>query len=124
MVIVTSGKVVIGRDIYPTGAAICDLTAAQEKKLIGMGLASKPGDVPGALPDADERIVPIAKGPSKAELQARCRELGISDRGNKAELQERIDEAENADREDWDDEIEADDGGEEEPPELTAEVPR
>ena len=38
MVIVTSGKIVIGFDVFSTGDAIDGLTAAEEKKLIAMGL--------------------------------------------------------------------------------------
>jgi hypothetical protein len=117
MVIVASGKLVIGLDVYSTGDAIDGLPAADERKIVATGLAVYPEDGAEAGEDAAVQIVPTAKEPTKAELQAMCRELGLSDKGNKAELQARIDaaEAECADEAD-----EADD----EPPALTAEVPR
>lgn len=120
MLIVTNGKIVKGLEVYSMGDKIDGLSAKDEQKLISAGLAVRADDAAEDAADADEQIMPIAKEPSKAELQARCRELGLSDRGNKAQLQARIDEFENAVTE----ELEADDFEDEEPPDLTAEVPR
>ena len=116
MVIVTSGKLVMGLDVFSTGDVIEGLSAAAEKKLIAMGLVARSNGVADAAPDVNGQ-----KEPSKAELQERCRELGLSDRGNKAELKARIDEFESAAVE----EPETDEAGDEdEPPALSAEVPQ
>lgn len=122
MVIVTSGKIVIGLDVFSMGDEIAGLTAAEEKKLIALGLVTSANDIASAEADAEEHDKPNEKEPSKAELQARCRELGLSERGNKTELKARIDEFERAENEEPEAEIEAD--ADDEPPTLSAEVPQ
>lgn len=122
MVIVTSGKIVIGLDVFSMGDEIAGLTAAEEKKLIALGLVTSANDIASAEADAEEQDKPNEKEPSKAELQARCRELGLSERGNKTELKARIDEFERAENEEPEAEIEAD--ADDEPPTLSAEVPQ
>ena len=133
MLIVSKGKVVVGRRIVELGGELEGLTPEAEEQLIAVGVAKRVGSDAYVEPDADDdgvQVVPIAKEPSKAELQERCRELGVSTRGNKAELQARIAEAEAAldDGEERDvsddDEPEDDELEDEEPPELSAEVPR
>ena len=120
MLIVTNGKIVKGLDIYSMGDKIDGLSAKDEQKLIAAGLAVRPGDAAEEPADDNGQLVPIAKEPTKAELQARCRELGLSDRGNKAQLQARIDDFEGEPEE----EPEPDEFAGEEPPDLKAEVPR
>ncbi|MBQ9000542.1 MAG: SAP domain-containing protein [Eggerthellaceae bacterium] len=118
MVIVTSGKVVMGLDVFSTGDEIDGLTAAEEKKLIALGLAASTAAEP------HEQNAPKAKEPTKAELQERCRELGLSDKGTKADLKARIAESEgNADQEPEAD-TGADADADDEPPTLSAEVPQ
>lgn len=116
MVIVTSGKIVMGLDVFSTGDEIDGLTAAEETKLIALGLVAT------AAGDSAAQGKQTTKEPSKTELQERCRELGLSDKGNKAELKARIDEYESAEGEEPEAEIEDDDG--DEPPTLSAEVPQ
>ena len=89
--------------------AIADYPTDIAKRLASLGYAEIVDDEPSA------------KGPSRAELQERCRELGLSDKGNKAELKARIDEFESAEDEEPEAEIEAD---ADEPPALSAEVPQ
>ena len=117
MVIVSSGKIVMGLDVFSTGDEIDGLTDAEEKKLIALGL------VASVATDSKAQGAPSVKAPTKTELQERCRELGLSDKGTKADLQARIDEHESADREP-EAESEADAGTDEEPPTLSAEVPQ
>lgn len=128
MLIVAKGKVVNGRHVISPGGLIEGLSPEAEAQLIASGVAKRVGaiDVSGDWVDEGddcEQVVPVAKEPSKAELQARCRELGLSARGSKAELQARIAEYEDSAGGEL-----AEDGGDDatddEPPELTAEVPR
>ena len=118
MLVVTQGKVVIDHAIYEPGEVIDFLSADEEDRMVAEGIAARPGEDVEAEPEgveADASKLEAAKNLSKPELQARCRELGLSDRGNKAELQARLDAAESELSDDLDDE---------EPPELTAEVPK
>ena len=122
MLIVVNGKVVDGYRVFGPGAELEGFSPEAEERLIAAGLAKRvPAiDVSGDWFDGGDAVVTVApaKEPTKAELQARCRELGLPERGTKAELQARIDAAEAG---------EAEIGAEEaddEPPELTAEVPR
>lgn len=75
--------------------------------------------------DADEPPAPqaAAKEPTKDELVARCKELGLSARGTKDELKARIAAAEDGDAGDAGG-ADAEDAADEEPPVLSAEVPR
>lgn len=127
MLIVAKGKVVVGRKIIGLGGELDGLTPEAEEQLIAAGVAKRVGAPvasEAAASGEDVRSVPgSVKEPSKAELQARCRELGVSARGSKAEMQARIDEAESADKEP-EEAIEAGEADDDAPPELTAEVPR
>lgn len=123
MLIVAKGKVVDGRRVIELGGELVGFTPEAEEQLIAAGVAKRvPAiDVSGDWFDEDEQATQVAKPLSKADLQAVCREYGLSDRGTKSELQRRIDEFENTAAE----EPEAGEGGlEEEPPNLKAEVPR
>jgi len=124
MLIVAKGKVIRGRHIIGLGGELDGLSLEAEERLIAAGVAKRVGAGEAGEPDAEDegvRVPAEAKEPSRAELQERCRELGLSAQGNKKELQARIDEYERAEAEEA--EADADDDGDE-PPELTAEVPR
>ena len=126
MLIVTKERLVVNHRVYEVGGVIDFLAPEAEDRLIADGLAERTDGVaaveaepePEAEPEAvSETVVQMpAKGPTKAALQARCAELGLPTSGNKAELAARIADAEAAD-----DDGEPDD---EEPPSLSAEVPR
>lgn len=112
MLIVAKGKVVIGRRIIELGEELNGLTPEAEAELIASGVAARVGDA--GADEAPEKQ-PAGKEPTKPELQARCRELGLNPNGNKDELKARI-----ADAELEDGEVDDDD----EPPTLSAEVPQ
>ena len=120
MLIVVKGKVVDGRRIIELGGELDGLSPEAEEQLIAAGVAARVDALDaGEIAAAGEvpQEAPAAKQLSKAELQAVCREYGLSDRGTKAELQARIAEYEDA-------AAEADDLEDDELPDLVAEVPR
>jgi len=132
MLTVKQGKLVIKHRVYGVGAQIDGLSPEDERKLIALGIAEsadaddfddeaeepagQDADAGCPVPDDDAGADSgrALDGMTKPELQAKCRELGLPVSGSKAELQERIDAAE-----EW----LCEDGGEE-PPELSAEVPQ
>lgn len=118
MIVAATGKIVIDFEVYTAGDEIDGLTPEAEENLVSLGLAVY-ADLDGceAEPDEGGEQAPL----SYDELKERCRELGVSPRGKKAELEARIAEAEaqTQSEEPEDGELEDD-----EPPELTAEVPR
>ena len=100
MLVVTQGKVVIDHAIYEPGEVIDFLSADEEDRMVAEGIAARPGEDVEAEPEgveADASKLEAAKNLSKPELQAR------------------LDAAESELSDDLDDE---------EPPELTAEVPK
>lgn len=136
MLTVKQCKLVIKHRVYNIGDRIDGLSPEDEERLIAAGVADPfdaeapatendepagqdadagcpvPDDEAGAVVEAN--VGRAIDGMSKPELQAKCRELGLPVSGSKAELQARIDAAE-----EW-----LDDEGDEEPPELSAEVPQ
>ena len=126
MIVAATGKIVIDFEVYTAGDEIDGLTPEAEENLVSLGLAVY-ADLDGceAKPDEGGEQAPL----SYDELKERCRELGISARGKKADLEARIAEAEaqtqSEEPDDSDDaDLEYDELEDEEPPELTAEVPR
>ena len=132
MVYVNQGKLVIGYSVYSYGDLIEGLSPEDEERLIASGLcvrriderqpeAEKPAITSFVVTDEDDQepgeTAESAKEPSKAELQERCRELGLSTRGTKDTLKARLDEYAAADEDETDE-------GEDEPPALSAEVPQ
>ena len=135
MIYVTNCKIVVGFHTYNVGDEIHDISREAEDQLIAAGLAARSNDTLVAEEDepaitsfvvtydneqAEDEPRKRANEPTRAQLQERCRELGLSDRGNKAQLRARIDEYE------YESEGEPESGpfDDEEPPDLKAEVPR
>ena len=127
MLIATNGRIVIGHTVYVAGDEIDGLPADAEERLIAAGLAERVAgsfelEAIGQAPDEPEpdegepEALPLGEL-NKDELKARCRDLGLPTSGNKDELIARIERAEPADAGD------AEPDGDE-PPMLTAEVPR
>lgn len=120
MIIVTRGKV----DGKPAGTEVSGLTAAQEDRLVALGVAEYAGDAASATDDAVE--ADSAEGDlsklTTEQLKEMCHVYGLPVTGKKAELAARVAEHERA----WDEKA-ADEpdveGDADEAPELTAQVP-
>lgn len=100
MIVVKRGTV----DGVAVGGTVDGLTDAQEERLIALGVAERPGD--REKPEEPARQAE----PTRAELVAEAESLGIDvpRKATKAQIRELIEEDEDGD----------------EPPALTAEVPR
>lgn len=126
MIIVTRGKV----DGKPAGSEISGLTEAQEARLVALGIAEyagdgeREGDADAATEgtDASGAADGDLTGLTAEQLKEMCHEYGLPATGKKADLVARIEEYERA----WDEGAcggQADEGGADEAPELTAQVP-
>ena len=124
MLVVTQGKVVIDHIIYETGEIIDCLSSEEEACMVAEGIAERfEGDSECFDPEGGQNDEKETKPLTAAELKARCKELGLPTNGKKDELKARIEEFEAANAADY--EAIEDEGLEgEEPPVLTAEVPR